>query len=236
MPLALTATDHADGTGLTAALAGTGGLAAAVYAARMDAMYPDGFVPRGTRTGDGPVALGLPPGLYFLSAVAGAACTPPVAAAATSGLSSVATRCGQAAVALLKLLALPGIDGRVYDQIDVDPTDYLYPCVSVTVAGLAEGQETGTNATDDIVYPLRVVFYEEQAPTDHAPKPLYEAWREAVYRAFRWQRLPGVPESRFTRVQPVNKADLKTPDTGIASFAMAFQLACVCQEPRGWGA
>ena len=236
MPLTLRADDNADGTGVTATVAGSGGLAVSLYAARLDALWGDGFLPAGSRVGDGPAALALRPGLYLLSATAGAACSPPVAANATAGKPSVATRCGQSAVALLKALNLPGVGGKVLDQIDLDQTEYRYPCCSVTVSGLAEGQEGGTNATDDIVYPLRLTFYDDNPPTRHSAKPTYEAWREAVYRAFRWQRLPGVPESKFVRVTPVNKADFKTGDTGLTSFAMAFQLACVCLEPRGWGA
>lgn len=66
MALTLTIVDQADGTGATATIAGSGGLAMTVYTQTFSGDLGAGvWTVSGTRTGDGDVDLSLAAGHYF---------------------------------------------------------------------------------------------------------------------------------------------------------------------------
>jgi hypothetical protein len=230
--LTLSVADAADGTGVLAAVAGTLGAAVTVYAAGVADRTP--FGPAGSRTGDGPLTLALPPRLYWLHAATAAAVSPVVGVAATDGLDKVPTRCRAAVAALIGAMDLTGLT-RIYEQIYPDETGVTYPCVQITVEGAAETTgPNGTYAADEVGYPVRVAICDRLSqPPDHRKLPQYEAWRYAISRAFDGRFLDGVPESTRCQVEPYLIADPLLPQ--YAHYVSGLMVRCFCRVPRGVG-
>lgn len=240
MALTLTIQDRQDGTGFTAEIAGTSGDPVSVFYTLADRPWPlDAWIPGGSRTGDGTIAVTTPPRFYFVYAATPTACTPPERVAVTSADASVADRVQAALVAMLKLCDLPKVGDRVYSQILADPTEYKYPCVAVYLENLTEGEERSTNGTDDIVYPLSVVLLDTGVPaTKHDHRGWVQACRQAVSRAVRNRHLAGVPESVIVRVTagPIAQRWLTLDGFPREAYAGGFQIRVTCREPRGLGA
>ena len=242
MALTATYTDNQDGSGILVTLAGTGGAPVNVYYTPADRPWPlDPWIPGGTRTGDGTVTIAAPPRYYFAYATIPSTgeTTPPACVVASIDQASVATRAQDAVVAWLKLCNLPRVGDRVYDQVLADPTEYKYPCVAVFLENLSEGEETSTNATDDIVYPHSVVLLDSGVPaTKHAHRAWVQACRQAAGRALRNVHLAGVPESVIVRVQAGLIAQRWMVMEGFPkeAYAGGFTVRVTCREPRGLGA
>ena len=238
MSLTLTLTDKRDGTGITAAVAGSSGGTVTVWSMPMADGVP--FAPAASRVGDGPLALPLPARLHWLYAAEGAAATPVQGCAATDGRDKPPTRCRRAVAARILTLGLADPAGGrplpVHEQIYPDETGVAtYPCVILSVEGSAETDgPNGTFAADDEGYPVKVMIADRLgSPPDHSRLPVYEAWRYAIKRAFAGQYLPGVPESAECRVEPYLIADPMLPQ--YQHFASGMLIRCFCRVPRGLG-
>jgi hypothetical protein len=222
-------------SGVTATLTGTLGASVSVYYTPADRPWPgDDWILGGTRTGNGDIEILLDKRHYFFVAKVAGDCTLPERFAVNDGLDPLATRCRAATIAILKTLALTQIGDEVNDQIFPDASEFKMPCITVYIEGGAERREDNTNELDAVGYPITVMVFDTHSKTDHSKAALYEGWREKISRAFRDQHLGGVPESLYTRVEPVNIAT--APNDEYSHYVGGFNIINFVREPRGQGA
>lgn len=208
MALAVTFEDHADGTGATATVVGTGGAGVEVFA---QLEIRGGWVLVGSRTGDGDVPIAAPTGLRWGYARAGSDLTAPAAFVVTSGALALATRCRDAVVAVVQSLPLDGLRG-VLEKPYPDAVNADFPAVWVTADGVRESVAAGLNNTNDIGYPVRVLILDRHHQRDlKALREKYEPWRALLVEVFQNKRLPGVPESVQCLVEPLAILDPNLP-------------------------
>ena len=209
MAITLNIVDNGNGSGGVANIAGSdAGSANTVYYAPFSG--PQGtltwFV-AGTRTGDGAVTVtSIPgsPGPFFWYATGVVSASPAVSsviyAALTDQTQAVHYRCllaVQQRIIGLELCGMPA--GNVViarapltNGVPVWQAITELPCVVIMPFG-NEGQPGTLNSKDDIQYPVLVALVAlPEGPTQKLPRDLL--WRERVFRAFRHQRLLGVPE------------------------------------------
>jgi hypothetical protein len=216
----LTVADNANATGATATVSGAdSGTTNTVYTADVRALQlgiaPPVWTAQGSLTGNGTLALPVPPGFYWAycaSVLAGTALTAPLYFAATRSTQAILTRIRNGVQAKIQGLVLSGSDSnnklftlpaaQVY--VLQYPMEVLikYPCVVVTCEGEQEGVNPSTNATTDTEYPVRVFVADRLDVLDETRMSVYEKWRQQMMEAFRSQRLAGVPEVYYTSVSP----------------------------------
>lgn len=231
----LSIVDNADGTGATATIAGSSGGANVVSVQNVDGELGSlSWTAAGSRTGDGDVSLTLTPGYYWAYCVTGGtSLSGLVYFQVTTGVDSVLSRCAAAVKSRLQLLALPCTE-RVLDLItDRSPGEELFPCTVLTTDGANQTNEAALNGRDDIGQPIRCLVKDICGKFDSTKLETYRSWRQAIFRAFHNQRLPGVIESVRNRVElgGVTPAESKQPQ-------MVFDLTirCITREVRGLGA
>lgn len=236
MPLTLTATDLATTpTGLALTVGGSAGAPVSVYAGPAGEPFVGlGWQLAGTRTGDGALTASLPPGFWFVFARTPAETTLPVTVGVTDGLDPLPLRCQAAVAAGVRALALPEIAG-VYEHGIPDASEMRFPNATVHWVGSAWGEESGLNGLDYVVFPIQIDFYDSGfSGTQHAKRARYLKWLDATGRAFRQQRLAGVPESAYCRM-----TYRATVDVAAAREANDYQgsltVAAVVRETRGPG-
>jgi hypothetical protein len=237
MPISITITDNAGvgSVGASVAITGTSGAAVQVLTTPADLTWPSGtWKLSGSRTGDGSVSIQELPRHYFAIAKTASDCSLPERFAITDGLNAVATRCRDAIIAILKSLNLTEIGDRVYGQVYLDETEGRFPCIFVYVGDGAEGEETGLNELDYVVYPVTVAVVDVHTPTDHRPLPKYELWRQQIMRAFRVRPNLGIAELAYVRVSPGKIADVRAVE--FQKYAGMIRIDCICRELRGVGA
>lgn len=242
-------------TGFTATVAGSLGAAVAVAYTPADRPWPgDDWIAGGTRVGDGILIVAAPPKFYFAYASVPGTASPPGRVAVTTGLDEDATLMGRSIVATLNLMALPnrstyagglvfgdpgyGVIGA-FDHLREDRMSLTYPCFEVTLDGQTEGQEKGSNACDDIVYPFRVMLYDTAvADTRHDHKPWIQYCRAKLSKAFRNQHLAGLRTSIVTKVEPLSIFQRQPTDGSKPAnlYAGGFTIKVANREFRGLGA
>lgn len=230
---ALAVTDSANNTGATATVTGTGGAAVAVYAQPVDGTLGAGaWALAGSRTGDGTVALALAKGYYFGYALVAGAASNLVYFQVTDGADSVLSRCVAAVKAQVHLLNLPCTQ-RVFDSLYEQVPLTQVPCTVLTTEGARETVESALNGRDDVGRPVRLIVRDLCLAFDEAKRETYRRWRQALYRAFQSQRLPGVPESVRNKVEvsEVTPAPRREPQ-----MVIEMVVRCVTREVRGLGA
>lgn len=236
MPLTLTAADNAAApTGAVATIVGTGGAAVTLNVQSADAAAGTGsWSAAGTRIGDGAVSLTLGTGRYWLYAATTTDLSPVVYLAVTDGLAPVKVRCAGAVVARLRQLALP-CTRNVYDsQFDFTSVYLDKPCTLVTTNDAEDTDEAALNGRDDLGRVFRLQIVDVIAGRDEARKDVYRGWRQAVFRAFHNQRLPGVAESVRNRVRV---GAVRTAQGNQKLFMVSeMTLTCITREVRGLGA
>ncbi len=216
----LSVADHGDDTGTTATISLSEPDAEnTVY---LQQFSGDGSIGpwqmAGTRTGDGDVELSVPAGHYF-AYVASAGDTLTMVSGVvyfvvTDGALALHARCLDAVQARIRALALPDLDdARVIVQ--KFPTDRNLvgdegvglPAVVVSPRRAAMPPTVGTNGFDDVHYDVLVTIFDRdnQEPTLVADLDRQLLWREQIARAFRNQRLTGVPEIINAEVDPVEE-------------------------------
>src|SRR5262249_27966541 len=131
--------------------------------------------------------------------------------AVTDGLESLHLRCLAAAQARIRALAL---DGLASDRVVIMKVPLERPLVGADGLGLpaivlsprheASPASEGTNAQDDVRHDVLVAIFDRdnQEPTLAANLDRHLLWRQQIARAFRNQRLSGVPEVINATVEP----------------------------------
>jgi hypothetical protein len=199
------------------------------------------FAASGSRVGPGTITGTAGKGMFWwklVSSLGGETVVAPlVLQNLTDANGAVAGRVLDAVVARIKLCALTGIGSRIDREIAPNDADRGNPSLRVSQFLLSENERFGTLDTDDVEYPVRV----EIAGTDAFAKDdgRVQAWREAIGRAFRRQRLPGVAEVRTCRVEPeyiVTQEQLGGIGRSKTWITTILVLRFVAEEPRGLGA
>lgn len=241
MSLALTVSDNADGTGGVATLSGTGGAAAGVfYAPFTGQLGSPAWQSAGGRTGDGTLAVAPGTGYYWWYAQIASGISNLAYQNLTDGTQAVHRRCLAAVQTQIQALALPGLApaGVVlagwlahWRQGGIDPA---LPLVEVAVGGAAEEQPGVLTNVDDIAYPVAVHVVDASNRNYGLNLARYLLWRQRIFRAFRHQRLPGVPEVFTCDVTPDHVVDEKQFQDNY--FRSSMLLRFRSREPRGFGA
>jgi hypothetical protein len=242
MPPALAIADDLDGTGATATVSGATGTVN-VFAGRVLGEVGEIALPQiATRSGNGTLALDTGRGYFFAYAEDSLARSPLYYFAATSGLDAVAKRLRNALESRFRLVAMPEYpeltrplgEIRVYQQIHPDEGNVTFPCLMLSIEGVQETPESSQSLKDDWGRPCRVAIFDRHDTHAHSGLSKYELWRERLIRSVNQQRVPGLPESLITKVEPYVIADPNLP--AYQHFVSGFLVRATCREPRGLGA
>lgn len=242
----LAVADNGNDTGATATITGSDSNATnTVYVQAFDdELGTTTWTASGSRTGNGTVSLTLAAGHYFayvLSELADESVASSVVYfVVTTGNSAVHDQCLVAAQARIQALTLAGITSSniIIRKI---PTDrdiggdgtYDFPAIVISPLGIENQPPSGgTNARDDVGYPVLISFLAADNQDLTTNRERYLKWRETVNRAFRSQRLTGVSEVYICRVQP-------GPIVSPAAFwknvyHSSLLVQCISRETRGF--
>ena len=230
----LTITDNANGTGATATITGSAGGANQVYVQNVDGELGSGaWTLAGSRTGDGTVALTLVKGYYWGHCLTnGTVLSGFVYFKVTDGLDAVLGRCMAAVKAQAQLLNLPSTQ-RIIDVIHADTPIVQYPTTILTTEGARQTDEKSLNGRDDIGHPVRMLVKDLCLKFDEKKREIYRQWRQALFRAFHNQRLPGIPESIMNKVE---LGEITAASSAEPQMICELTIRCITREVRGLGA
>lgn len=255
----LTYADANDGTGGTLTVANsTVGATNTAYVQRLDATWygDEGWVSKGSRTGDGTITITCAPGIYlcYVLSVSGAESNVSIVLQfrASDSLESVYWQCLIAAQTRVRQLELEDIP---YHNVTAWKAPLLravgsaitkkagYPCVILsTMEAETLNNDEGTNYRDMVGYPVGVAIVSEMEG-EYARKPEYDhletghnrhlKWRERLRKAFINQRLPGVSGGDIIRciVEPRVPQIAGLLTDGLEGSAMVFRF--FSREARG---
>jgi len=240
----LAVSDNADGTGGVATITGAAaGAAVTVYSQAVDGdLGSAAWTSRGSRTGNGTVSVAPGNGFFWWKAIASAggseATSNLVYQNCSDGLAAVHHRCLAAVQSKVRALGLAGLDADsvLVRKLPIDRG--LGPQVSLPAVLVTPERETmppgaGVNLRDDVGYAVAVTLVDRdnQEPSLSANLNQYLRWREQIARAFRHQRLPGVPEIVTCTVEPagVVGADAWAKNLYVSSLVLRF----TSREQRG---
>lgn len=237
MTLSLAITDSADGTGGTATFSGSiGGSTNTLYIATFTgAMGTPTWTTVSSRIGDGTIAVAPGNGYYLFygDSLSGGShfLTNSVYQNLTDATQSVHYRCLLGTQTVLRTLAfVPPAQVYVgWVPRNLDAVDAM-PGIAVNPFG-REGQPGTLTGRDDINYPVTVTFFDTQAQGNAENLARDLLWRQRAFRAFRHQRLAGVPEIFTADVVPDPVADAGAYKTNlwVSSFLINFRS----REVRG---
>lgn len=207
--------DHGDNTGATATVTGAAlGSLNAIYVQHFGGEFGSGtWASAGSVSNNGSVSLNLAVGHYFAyaaSSLGGSTANSNVVYfAVTDGLESIHTRCLAAAQARVRSLALAGLPNSavVIEKLPVTrnlASGIGLPAILLSPHRAAMPSTAGTNSLDDVHYDVLVTILDRdnQEPTLQANLDRHLLWRQKIARAFRNQRLNGVPEVINAEVEP----------------------------------
>ena len=244
-PPGLNIEDHSDASGATATIVAADPEATTTVLVRAfeGDLGTGAWSVAGSVEGNGEVLLTLSPGHYFAYAVSSIGSvrvpSPVVYFVVTDGLESIHTRCLAAVQARIRLLGLAGIDSE-HVLIEKVPagrnlsTAIGLPAIVLSPERAAMPAAEGTNGADDVHYGVLVSIFDRdnQEPSLGANLDRHLLWRQQIARAFRNQRLPGVPEVINSEVEPAEglldeawKRELMTT---------AMRLRFTSRESRGF--
>lgn len=153
-------------------------------------------------------------------------------------VQSVGYRCLLAAQTVIQSLSLLGVGGNVI--VRKLPLDRglgagrlnSLPAVLLTPERESMNPAAGVTGLDDVVYGVRVtvIAADNQESTLAANLDIYSLWREQIARAFRNQRLSGVPEVINAYVDPAEPLDFDAWQDNL--YVAALLLRFVSREPR----
>lgn len=217
--------DAADGTGGTLTITGsTGGATNTFYTQPLDSSWygDQGWTSRGSRSGDGVLTVVCPPGVYmsYVHSVSGSESNVsiPLQFRASEETESVYFQCLTAAQTRIRQLELEDVESRNVTAWKMPLTRAVgsaigkkasFPAVILsTMDSEALSSSAGTNARDEIGYPVGVVVIKEIDASTRPEQDYLEDrhdWhlklRERIRRAFINQRLPGVEEVNRCEVE-----------------------------------
>ncbi len=198
--------DHGDNTGASATIAGADVLASTAIYVRDFAgdLGGDTWQLAAIVSGNGDATLDLDVGHYFAYAVTSYGGTISTSAvsyfAVTDGLEAIHTRCLAAAQARIRALTLEGLNGDNVTVRKVPIDRHLVgeglPAVVISPRRSTMPPTAGTNGLDDVSYDVLIAIFDRdnQEATLELNLDRQLLWREQIARAFRNQRLSGVPE------------------------------------------
>lgn len=243
MPLSLTVTDLADGTGATATIAGSdAGSTNTVYVQAPGA--GQAWTSAGSRTGDGAATLALAPGYYFAHAQATLVGGVPAISSVvglvgvTEGTTAKYKVIVEAVAASIQAMTPASLPGLPYNRVHVrwsvpNPTGLIFPLVFVLGAGEAEHIQPATNQSEDWGWPVVIQIADRNDQDDQTNKGTYALWRERLIKRFLSQRLLGVPDIFDCAVEPGPIFDKDLP---LYQFMVSgFTLRLKTRERRGVG-
>lgn len=240
----LAVTDNADATGAEATISGTAvDDTTIVYTQRInDDLSTGTWRFAGSRVGDGTVELSLPPGHYFALAKTvtdnGYATSPVVHLVVTDGEDAVQTAILDAAKARIELLALSElasvvIQKKLNEEVIGEGKEFPLPACMLAPISVASPANAGTNEQDDVTYTVACLFFSADnlvTGVDEKDERQF-LWLQKVAKAFRNQRLPGVPSVVRTEVQP---GEITATEAWKAGWhASALLLKFTSRELRG---
>lgn len=224
--------DAADGTGGALTISGsTSGATNTFYTQPLDSSWygDQGWTSRGSRSGNGDIAVSLAPGLYmgYVHSTSGVESNVslPLQFRASEERESIYYQILKSAQARIKLLNLNEINNssivawkmpltRAVSALTSTATGKkaTFPVVMLTTMDAETiNADAGTNARDDIGYPVGVAMV-SLLEGEYAKRPEYDhletghdrhlLWRERIRKAFLNQRLPGVREVNRCVVEP----------------------------------
>ncbi len=227
----LSVADSQDGSHAVATVAGSTAGSTNQISVQLDGQST--WTAAGSRVGDGTVSLTLAKGYYWakcdstLNSQSSASNI--VRLTITDANDSVHGRSANAIVAGIQALNLPNCKG-VYRQMLPDENVIQVPCVIVY---FNDGEQIlgGTNARDDIGYPVVVAIVDRKLDNLGVMPDWVISWRQRIMRKFRNQPLATVPEIYTVTPVPAKVIDENLPK--YLWFVSAFSLVCVSREGRG---
>ncbi len=209
---------------------------------------PGLWVSGGSRTGDGTLSLTLAKGYYWFRVDSVLASETTVSnlvyGPVTDGGDAVEERALAAVQAVLQGMTFAPQPGAALAG-NLPPANIVrkkirgvlrteaLPVLMIAPGG-SETEERGTNVRDDIVYPVAIDIMDQDPTEFQLNLPTYLRWREMIARAFRWQRLGGVPEIWNCRAR---YGEIVKPSPQLYGvFWSALVLNFVSREVRGIGA
>lgn len=131
----------------------------------------------------------------------------------TDGGDSVHERCLVMVKDRIDSLELPGLAGGVFiRQMGGRPLTLQFPCIVLTIAGLSETDEGGTNLHDHVGYPIGVQVAERCAATADEHRGRHLSWRNRIRNAVNHQHWDlRVPE--VWKCVASNGAIISVPET-----------------------
>lgn len=231
--------DNRDAATVNVTVAGSAGGTVSLYAQPVDLLNSgdDTWQLVGTRTGDGLSVISIAAIIgncsFWIYAIDAGTLSAPVLSSCT-GTLAIATRCRQSVIAVLKSLNLPEL-AEIYERVHPSLSNLSVPCIILSPNGYAEAEKMVLNNRDDIIYPIVLAMIHHHKFDDNEPMPFVELWRQAIYDAFRHQRLPGVAESIQVQVEPLvivkplEQAELE----GYHHWVTGLVLRCYCRQKRG---
>jgi hypothetical protein len=240
----LSIADNGDNTGARATVSAAIGSANTVYVQS----FAGDFTTRPWQAvawlnGSGSAALNLAAGHYFGYALSSFGGNVGVSAVSyfvvTDGLEALYARCLAAVQAKIRLLLLAGLssDNVVVQKLPLERhrVGGALPAIVLSPHRSAMPSSAGTNSLDDVNYDVLVTMLDRdnQEASLELNLDRHLLWRQQIARAFRNQRLIGVPEVINAAVEPAE---------GILSdawkhelMASALLLRFTSRESRGFG-
>jgi hypothetical protein len=205
---ALSVVDRADGTGATATIsaAAFGSSNSLFVQSLAEDWQSANWTAEANISGSGTATLELAVGHYFAYAVSelsgNAAVSNVVFFAVSDGQESIHTRCLISVQARIRSLALPGLNNSrvVVEKLPAMRAATIQavglPAIVLAPQRATMPPSSGTNARDDVHYDVLVAMFDRdnQHVASDAALDRHLLWREQIARAFRNQRLGGVPE------------------------------------------
>lgn len=232
MTLSIAVTDNQDGSGATATISGSGGESGIVQVQQWGGAA---WTQAAAFSGDGDVSLSLSAGYYWAVAIAAGGTSNLERFTVTTASQSIEERCLLAVQAGIQDMAAAGSIGvqaaHVYVKMALDDKNVRMPAVILTPAEPEQVRVTGTNAKDDIAYPVVVQIVDRNSQDYTAKLSPYLLWRQNAMRYFRNQRLAGVSEVYNVEVSPEVIFDPMMP--AYQYMVSAFVLRCIAREQRG---
>jgi hypothetical protein len=216
----LAVVDHGNDTGATATIGlSESGAINTVFVQRFSGETTSfAWQSVGTRTGNGSVELALPVGHYFAYVASSSETITMVSTVVyfvvTDGAMALHARCLDAVQARIRTLALADLenDHVIVQKFPLErnvtgPGGVGLPAIVVSPRRAAMPPTVGTNHFDDVHYDVQVSIFDRdnQEPTLEANLDRQLLWREQIARAFRNQRLVGVPEVINAEVDPTDE-------------------------------
>ena len=233
----LSVADNQDGSGITATISGSsGGSVSFFYQLVTDDSWTEG----GSRTGNGNIAVELTDGFYWGYALDGSTLSNVVYFSSTTADDSVHYRCLLAAQARIQSLNIFDVDSVRVRKLPLDRgfkpdnKDFELPAVILSPMG-QETMGPATNLRDDVAYPVVITLIFKHNVGRHQEleqdiEPFLKV-RERLARAFRSQRLNGVPEIYMTNVEANSIYSPEAFSFGV--WAGFMTLKFVSREVRG---